>query len=81
MLHINFFVSFEIYSNKKSNAIAKQFFGPQLPDLNDLARNISLVLVNSHFSINQARPTVPNYVEVAGLHINETATLTKVVTT
>ncbi|KAI4468665.1 UDP-glucosyltransferase [Holotrichia oblita] len=70
-------ISFEIFSNTKSNIIAKRFFGSELPDLNDLARNISLVLVNSHFSINQARPAVPNFVEVSGLHINENSTLTK----
>ncbi|KAK9747235.1 UDP-glucoronosyl and UDP-glucosyl transferase [Popillia japonica] len=70
-------ISFELFSNKQCNTIAKQFFGPQLPDLDDLLNNISLVLVNSHFSINQARPAVPNFVEVAGLHIDENTTLTK----
>lgn len=56
---------------KNSNRIAKQFFGPDLPDLRDLVYETSLLLVNSHFSINQARPTVPNFIEVGGLHIND----------
>lgn len=60
---------------KNSNPIAKQFFGEDLPDLQDLAQRTSLILVNSHFSINQARPAVPNFIEVAGLHIRETKAL------
>ncbi|KRT85102.1 Glycosyltransferase [Oryctes borbonicus] len=70
-------IGFEVQSNKQSNAVVKKFFGPQLPDLDDLARNVSLVLVNSHFSTHQSRPVVPNFVEVAGLHIDGNATLTK----
>lgn len=56
---------------RNSNPIAKKFFGEDLPDLRELAKNTSLLLVNSHFSTNQARPTVPNFIEVAGLHIRE----------
>lgn len=56
---------------KNSNPIAKKFFGVDLPDLRDLAQRTSLILVNSHFSINQARPAVPNFIEVGGLHIRE----------
>lgn len=65
-------------SMKKSNTIAKRFFGPDLPDLSDLVYKINLLLVNSHFSVNQARPTVPNFVEVGGLHINEPKPLPEV---
>ncbi|GJQ84872.1 hypothetical protein Trydic_g18400, partial [Trypoxylus dichotomus] len=70
-------IGYEIRSNTPSEVIAKKFFGPQLPDLDDLGKNISLVLVNSHFSIHQSRPVVPNFVEVCGLHISENGTLTK----
>lgn len=31
--------------------------------------NVSLVLLNSHFSINGPRPYVPNMIEVGGLHV------------
>lgn len=62
---------------RKSNQVARNFFGEDLPDLRDLAQRTSLFLVNSHFSTNQARPTVPNFIEVAGLHINEPKALPK----
>lgn len=64
---------------RKSNAVAKNFFGEDLPDLRELAQNTSLFLVNSHFSTNQARPTVPNFIEVAGLHASQPKALPKVI--
>ncbi|KAI7815543.1 UDP-glucuronosyltransferase [Rhyzopertha dominica] len=64
-------LTYEIVSNWGCNELARKFFGPDLPHLNDLAYNMSLLLVNSHFSLHQARPTVPNFVEVAGLHIRD----------
>lgn len=62
---------------RKSNIVAKKFFGEDLPDLRDLAQSTSLFLVNSHFSTNQARPTVPNFIEVAGLHASQPKALPK----
>lgn len=63
---------------ENSNRLAKEFFGPNLPDLRDLAYQTNLFLVNSHFTINQARPTVPNFVEVGGLHIKQPKPLPQV---
>ncbi|XP_044255719.1 UDP-glucosyltransferase 2-like [Tribolium madens] len=68
---------YHYFSSKESNQIAREFFGPELPSLEELARNTSLVIVNSHFSISHARPTVPNFIEVGGLHIHEAKPLSK----
>ncbi|XP_063244329.1 UDP-glycosyltransferase UGT5-like [Bacillus rossius redtenbacheri] len=43
--------------------------------LEDLRRNTSLVLVNTHFSVSGARPLVPGVVEVGGMHIRPPAPL------
>ncbi|XP_041969125.1 UDP-glucosyltransferase 2-like [Aricia agestis] len=53
-----------------SQAIADRLFG-DAPRLDSLARNYSLVLSNSHFSINDVRPLGPSLVEVGGLHLPE----------
>ncbi|XP_060531804.1 UDP-glucosyltransferase 2-like isoform X2 [Cylas formicarius] len=53
------------------NEIARNFFGSNLPDLRQLAFNVSLFLVNAHYSTNGARPLPPNVVEVAGAHIRK----------
>ncbi|CAG9764168.1 unnamed protein product [Ceutorhynchus assimilis] len=57
------------YSTRPSNLLAKNFFGENMPHLDDLAYNTSLQLINSHFSIHTSRPLVPTVIEVGGLHI------------
>ncbi|XP_066150307.1 UDP-glucosyltransferase 2-like [Euwallacea fornicatus] len=64
-------ILYQIYSLKPSNLLLKKFFGKYVPDLEILVRNTSLQLVNTHFSISDARPLVPNVVEVGGIHIRE----------
>ncbi|XP_032521446.2 UDP-glucosyltransferase 2-like [Danaus plexippus] len=67
------------YRNKSqipSQIIADRLFGPG-PRLESLAQNYSLVLSNSHFSINEVRPLVPALVEVGGLHLDSTQQLPK----
>lgn len=45
-------------------------FPPQhYPSLDEMRKNVSLVLVNSHFSQGNPRPYVPAMIEVGGLHI------------
>ncbi|XP_054259226.1 UDP-glycosyltransferase UGT5-like isoform X2 [Macrosteles quadrilineatus] len=39
------------------------------PPLEDIARNVSVVLVNTHSSMLRSRPMVPGFVEVGGIHI------------
>ncbi|ERL89093.1 hypothetical protein D910_06470, partial [Dendroctonus ponderosae] len=68
---------YRLHSTIPSNKLAKEFFGPEMPDLDVLAYNTSLQLVNSHFSVNNARPLVPNVVEVGGLHVGEPRPLSK----
>nr|XP_008191746.2 PREDICTED: UDP-glucuronosyltransferase 2B15-like [Tribolium castaneum] len=67
---------FSFFSGR-SDRLVKKFFGPTTPSLENLIRNTSLVLVNSHFSMQQARPLVPNFIEVGGLHIREPQPLPK----
>lgn len=57
--------------------IADKLFGPG-PKLETLAQNYSLILANSHYSINEVRPLVPALVEVGGLHLDNSQTLSKV---
>ncbi|XP_028178354.1 UDP-glycosyltransferase UGT5-like [Ostrinia nubilalis] len=57
-----------------SQAIADRLFGYGTK-LDKLAQNYSLVLSNSHFTINEVRPLVPALVEVGGLHLDESQKL------
>ncbi|XP_038206836.1 UDP-glucosyltransferase 2-like [Zerene cesonia] len=63
-------------SQAASQAIADRMFGPG-DKLETLAQNYSLILSNSHFSINEVRPLVPALVEVGGLHLNDAQAMPK----
>lgn len=48
----------------------RSFPGNNKPLLDDILKNVSLVLVNQHFSTSVPRPYMPNMVEIGGIHIN-----------
>lgn len=57
-----------LYVNPKQNELIKKYF-PNGPDLNDVMYNASIVLLNSHQSINQPVPYVPNMIDIGGFHV------------
>ena len=67
-----------IYVEIPTNDIARRHFGDDMPNLSEIAKKTSLVLVNSHPSLNGPRPLVPGVVEVGGIHINPPKPLPKV---
>nr|CAD7452121.1 unnamed protein product [Timema tahoe] len=60
-----------------TNELSKRIYGNDIPPIEEIAKNTSLILVNSHFSISGPRPVVPGFVEVGGLHIEEPKALPK----
>lgn len=48
------------------------------PSLEEMTKNISLTLINTHFTIGTTRPLVPNFIEVAGMHLKPASKLPKV---
>lgn len=53
------------------NKYIEQFFGTNFPDVRDLPKDLDLLLVNSHFSLDGIRPYTPAVVPVGGLHIRD----------
>ncbi|KAK9876731.1 hypothetical protein WA026_014969 [Henosepilachna vigintioctopunctata] len=43
---------------------------PNSPPIWELQNNVSLMLVNSHFSVEPARPYVPNMIPIGGFHLD-----------
>lgn len=41
-----------------------------MPTIDELKRNVSLVLLNTHWTVGTARPYAPNMIEVGGMHID-----------
>ena len=60
---------FYYFSELPTQKLALKYMGEDLPPLRKIIRSTSLILVNSHFSINSPRPLVPGVVEVGGIHI------------
>lgn len=50
-----------------------EHFPDPKPQLDTVMRNVSLVLLNSHFTLAPPRPYMPNMIEVGGLHLNRVA--------
>ncbi|KAJ4429923.1 hypothetical protein ANN_22127 [Periplaneta americana] len=51
--------------------IAREHFGRDMPNIEDLNKNVSLVLVNHVNTIAYVRPYVPAIVEIGGIHLRE----------
>lgn len=72
-------VVYHFYYDVPCNRIAKRHFGDELPPLESIALNYtSLLLANSHFSLNLPRPLVPEVVEVGGMALPKAAKLPEV---
>jgi glucuronosyltransferase len=63
-------IVYPLFFDLPGRSTASELLAVLLPPLADIARRGSLILVNSHFSLNKPRPLVPAVVEVAGIHID-----------
>lgn len=61
-----------------TNELVRKYFGPAMPPVQEIAKNTSMILSFSHFSINSPRPLVPNVIEAGGIHIKDPSPLPKV---
>lgn len=66
-LYTLYFYKFE--SENRYDRIVSAFYGRSAPRIKDAMRNASMLFMNSHYSLNFARPLVPNVVEVGGINI------------
>lgn len=51
--------------------VLRKHFGPQIPHVYDMTRNVSFILQNGHYSVSYPRPYLPNVAEVACIHCKE----------
>lgn len=64
---------FQSYMKLQSRLYESVFPRKDKPALADLRKNVSLVLLNNHVTMNFPRPYAPNMIEVGGIHINRNA--------
>lgn len=59
-------VSFYLPSHDKT---MRKYFGEDLPPIQEIITNTSVVLVNHHYSLAFPRPYLPNMIEIGGFHV------------
>lgn len=69
---------FYFYSQIPEHKLLKQYFGDDLPPLENIMRNMSMLLLNTYFPLIGARPYPPSVVEVGGIYHGEVKELPKV---
>lgn len=62
---------YDFLMTKKTNEMLKKHLGEGIPDVSELAKKTSLIMVNQHFSLNGPKPLPPSVVEVGGIHIGK----------
>ncbi|XP_044267725.1 UDP-glycosyltransferase UGT5-like isoform X1 [Tribolium madens] len=67
---------FHWYLVPQQNKLVKKYFPSNL-ELDDVLYNASIVLLNSHPSLNQPVPYVPNMIDVGGFHVQPVKKLPK----
>ncbi|XP_066247694.1 UDP-glycosyltransferase UGT5-like [Euwallacea similis] len=58
---------YQFFYPRQSKVLQKYF--PKAPPFEQLQYNVSLVLINSHESIYEAVPHVPNMIDIGGFHV------------
>lgn len=65
------FINMEVnYITEKQSEFVEKYFGIK-ESANELHKDLSVILVNSHHSLNGIKPMTQNIIEVGGLHISE----------
>lgn len=59
-----------VYALPSQKKVYEKYFPDPKPNFYDVHKNVSLVLLNSHFSWNQPRPYLPNMIEIGGIQID-----------
>lgn len=62
---------YRILVERRDNQMLARKFGDGIPDVNEIAKNTSLIFVNQHFTLHQSRPMTPNLIEIGGIHIQD----------
>lgn len=60
---------FNVIMDAYDNWVARKYISQDLPVLEEIMGNVSLILLNSHFALTRPRPAVPGFIEVGGMHL------------
>ncbi|GLG97712.1 UDP-glucuronosyltransferase, partial [Gryllus bimaculatus] len=61
----------------KQHEIAQKYLGKNIPPIEDIEKNISIILSNIHYSYDYTRPLTPSLIPIGGMHIKPAKQLPK----
>lgn len=64
-------ILYEFLMTAKTNELLKKHLSEEIPDVAELVKQTSLIMVNQHFSLNGPKPLPPSVIEVGGIHIGK----------
>lgn len=80
LVHLYYKWYYDYAAHGVANRVIQQCFpNENIPRIQDILSTSSLTLVNTHPTINEARPLPPNVVEIGGVHVKPAKRLSKVV--
>ncbi|KAL3267222.1 hypothetical protein HHI36_011357 [Cryptolaemus montrouzieri] len=56
---------------KKLDKLLPQYIGQEIRPLHEICMEFSLVIVNSNLALRNAKPTVPNLIDISGIHLQK----------
>nr|CAD7260617.1 unnamed protein product [Timema shepardi] len=69
MLHAFTIISRNYYYMDRFDKQSRAYFGDEMPYVGSYERNMSIIMVNTHFSFDYPQPHVPAIIPVGGLHL------------
>lgn len=63
-----------LHFHSKQNEILHKYL-PDAPDIKNIVYNATLILLNSHASVTDPVPLLPNMIEIGGFHVDDTEKL------
>lgn len=67
------------YSDVITYPIVERHFRKGLPNLRDIAMNMSLLLTSTHFSVTRPKPSVPAVIDILGMHLGKPKPIPEVI--
>lgn len=68
---VNWILSYFQYLGAHSHEEMLRNYFPNPPSMDELKRNVALILSNSHFSFESPRPFTPNVIPIGGFHVQK----------
>uniref|UniRef100_A0A1B0CQD2 Putative udp-glucoronosyl and udp-glucosyl transferase n=1 Tax=Lutzomyia longipalpis TaxID=7200 RepID=A0A1B0CQD2_LUTLO len=68
----SFKFAYKLFNDRTANSIVAEHLGPGIPDVGELAKRTSLIMVNTHYSLSGTKPLPPSVVEIGGGYLFST---------